>query len=220
MQKNAQESTEPTEIAVWDRFVRIFHWAVVIGFFTAYFTDGGLLSLHIWAGYTVGALVVIRVIWGFSGPRHARFSDFLCSPFRAARYVIELVLGRAARHLGHSPAGGLMVAALLVGLMGASLTGYQHLNSEEHDGAMASSSASTSPSLSWSDIFISSAHAHGEETHNGAPVEPEFWGQVHGWLADLLLMLAVLHLGGVALASFAHRENLVRAMINGKKRID
>lgn len=198
---------ETNQIKIWDRFVRFFHWTVVVGFFIAYFTDDRLLDLHIWAGYTVGALVLVRVVWGFAGPRHARFSDFLCGPFRALRYVFDLVTGRSARHLGHSPAGGLMVVALLAGLLGASLTGYQHYISDDHSGGMA-----------WSEIFISSAHAHGKEIHGQPVAETEFWGQVHGWLADALLMLAVLHLAGVAMASFAHKENLVRAMVTGKKR--
>lgn len=198
---------ETNQIKVWDRFVRIFHWTVVAGFFTAYFTDGDFLDLHIWAGYTVGALVLIRIVWGFAGPRHARFSDFLRGPFRALRYVFDLVRGRSARHLGHSPAGGLMVVVLMVGLLGTSVTGYQHYISDDHSAGMA-----------WSEIFISSAHAHGKEIHGQPVAETEFWGQVHGWLADFLLMLAVLHLGGVTLASFAHRENLVGAMVTGMKR--
>jgi len=198
---------EANQVRVWDRFVRIFHWTVVAGFFAAYFTDGDFLDLHIWAGYTVGALVLIRIVWGFAGPRHARFSDFLCGPFRALRYVFDLATGRAARHLGHSPAGGLMVMVLLVGLLGASWTGYQHYISDDHSGGMA-----------WSNFLISSAHAHGEEIHGQPAAEVEFWGQAHGWLADLLLTLAVLHLGGVALASLAHKENLVRAMVTGRKR--
>jgi cytochrome b len=201
---------ETGQIKVWDRFIRLYHWTVVIGFIVAYFTDDKLLVLHLWAGYTVGALVLARIVWGFVGPRHARFSDFICNPFKALRYLIALPLGRSERHLGHSPAGGLMVAVLLVGLLSASWTGYRHYYSDDHAGEGGRSALSY--------ILVAPAHAHGTETHGEPAAAPEFWGQVHGWLADGLLMLAVLHFGGVLLASFAHRENLVRAMVTGRKR--
>ncbi len=50
-----------------------------------------------------------------------------------------------------------------------------------------------------------------------------FWGsralqRVHSLLAHGVLALVVVHLGGVALASLRHHENLVRAMIVGVKR--
>ena len=48
------------QVEVWDLFVRVFHWTVAIGFFVAYFTEDGPITLHVWAGYLVGALVVLR----------------------------------------------------------------------------------------------------------------------------------------------------------------
>lgn len=51
----------------------------------------------------------------------------------------------------------------------------------------------------------------------------QFWGvewvtKAHDWIAHGLLLLVMVHLAGVALASFRHRENLVRAMLTGRKR--
>ena len=69
----------PESIKVWDLFVRIGHWTIVAGFAIAYLSED-LPSLHVWAGSIVGAAVLIRIIWGFVGPRRARFSDFVHAP--------------------------------------------------------------------------------------------------------------------------------------------
>jgi cytochrome b len=77
----------------------------------------------VWGGYVVGVLVVLRVVWGFVGPRHARFSDFVRSPIVALTYFLDLLYGCARRYIGHSPAGGVMVIALLVCLAATVATG-------------------------------------------------------------------------------------------------
>ena len=71
-------------IAVWDPVVRYGHWLLVAAFAVAYLTaeeeGGGAELLHVWAGYMVGVIVGLRVLWGFIGPERARFRDFVCGP--------------------------------------------------------------------------------------------------------------------------------------------
>ena len=100
------------EITVWDPLVRIFHWTLVTAFTLAYFTQEGpfeelldqmdeqwLQTIHIWAGYVIAGLLLFRLLWGFTGPRYARFSDFVRGPRETLRYVGEVLALRAPRRI-------------------------------------------------------------------------------------------------------------------------
>jgi cytochrome b len=105
--------TEGT-VLVWDPLVRLFHWSLVIAFAVAWITGDELERLHQWAGYAIAGLLVVRIAWGFVGTRHARFSDFVYRPSTVLRNLGDTLLLRAKRYLGHSPAGGAMVLALMI----------------------------------------------------------------------------------------------------------
>lgn len=101
-------------VRVWDPLVRIFHWSLVSLFLVAYVTSDEWRSAHVLAGYTIGGLVAFRVLWGFVGSHHARFSNFVFRPRTVIGFLGQSARMRAPRHLGHNPAGGAMVVALLV----------------------------------------------------------------------------------------------------------
>ena len=103
-----------SRVYVWDRVVRSFHWLLVLLFTVSYITGEEESEFHVYSGYTIAALVIIRVLWGFIGSEHARFSDFVRPPAAAVTYVKSLFSGRPRHYLGHNPAGGLMVLAMLV----------------------------------------------------------------------------------------------------------
>ena len=183
---------EATRVRVWDILVRTSHWTLFVTYFVAYFTEDDVLTLHVWAGYVVGVVILLRVLWGIVGPRHARFTDFLCRPAVVIDYTrLLLTLRRPRRYLGHSPAGRAMVVALLLGLAAAVVTGLLIYAVEEYAGPFVSIVATRS--------------------------SDSIWGGVHEVLANLTLFLVILHIAGVALARLVHRENLVSAMITGDK---
>jgi cytochrome b len=188
---NPDRNGTPAQVYVWDPFVRVFHWTLVLAFTFAYLTEDDLLSVHVWAGYVVGVLVVARVIWGFIGSPHARFSDFVYAPATALRYVRDLLLFRAERHLGHSPGGGAMVVVLLLFLAATVVTGLVVYGGDQQAGPLAG-------------MFTKDFGESFEE--------------VHEVIANITLALIFAHIAAVILASFVHRENLVRAMVTGYKR--
>lgn len=189
---NPDRNGAPREVYVWDPFVRLFHWTLVIAFTVAYvLTDEDVLKIHVWSGYVVGALVVARVIWGFVGPEHARFTDFVYAPGASLRYVRDLILFKAERHLGHSPGGGAMVVTLLLFLAATVITGLVVYGGDQQAGPLAG-------------MFTKE---FGES----------FEG-VHELIANITLALVLAHISAVILASFVFRENLPRAMFTGYKR--
>lgn len=102
-------------VRVWTLEIRLIHWSLAAAVATAWFAEAGE-PVHEWAGYLVLGLVVSRVLLGFVGARHARFADFVRGPRAVLATLAALVRGRPSPHLGHNPAGGAMILALLAGL--------------------------------------------------------------------------------------------------------
>ncbi len=181
----------------------------MIAFVVAYLTEDEL-SVHVWAGYAVGTIVLARIVWGFVGTPHARFADFLFDPATVLRYFGNLLRGKGPRHLGHSPAGGAMVILLLLFLAATTASGLIIYAYDQHAGPLASLAAPPpAPSAGNQATSVTSAAFEARE---------DFWEETHELFVNLTLLLVILHIGGVALASFVHKENLVAAMMTGKKR--
>lgn len=192
---------------VWDPLVRLFHWGLVATFAIAWLTAEELQPVHEIGGYTVAVLVAFRLVWGLVGSRNARFRQFLRGPTATLAYLGDMARGRERRYLGHNPAGAAMIVALLLTLSGTAFTGW--LMEEPSRVAML-------PNLPQ---FAAPAFADEDRRESGERGEADGrLKDVHETLANLILLLAALHVGGVTLASFRHRENLARAMITGDKR--
>ncbi len=190
----ASTTTGSPKVRVWDPAVRLFHWSLVLlvatAALTGFFAPEWWLDYHVWAGYGVGALVVFRLVWGFTGSAFARFTSFLFSPRETLAFLRALSRGKPPHYLGHNPAGALMVFALLFVLALMVITGLMVLGGQEKQGILA-------PFLSY-DLGAAAA-------------------VVHEYLAYLLVAMVLAHVGGVILEIRLTREPLVRAMVTGDK---
>ena len=181
------------QIKVWDPLVRVGHWSLVGSFFLAYLTEDDFLTVHAWAGYVAGGVVGFRLLWGLVGTRYARFTSFVRGPSTVVAYLGEIVGGHPQRYIGHNPAGGAMVIALLFLVTLTVISGLGVYGGEEGAGPLAG-------------VMQGSPHWLDEALE-----------EIHEFLANFTLLLVALHVGGVILAGWQHGENLVRAMINGRK---
>ena len=181
------------EVKVWDPLIRLFHWALVGSFIVAYVTEDDFLTLHTWAGYLVAGLMLWRILWGLIGTRHARFSSFVRPPRLVLQYLKDTLALRAKRYLGHNPAGGAMILILLLSLVLTTTTGLAVYGAGEQAGPLAFALGNAS------EFVIGSLK------------------KTHEFFANLTLLLVLIHLIGVTVESLIHRENLVRAMITGRK---
>ncbi len=109
---------------VWDPFVRVFHWSLLILISANAFLLDDESKFHRWAGYTVAGLLAARIVWGFIGPRYARFASFPPSASNSVEQLTDLVSGRRKIHLGHTPLGALMIYNLLLTIAVICTSGY------------------------------------------------------------------------------------------------
>jgi cytochrome b len=180
--EDAKTAPRRREVRVWDPLVRMFHWGLVAAFLAAWATGDEMKQVHVMAGFCVIALVAFRIAWGFIGTKHARFTNFVRGPRMVTGYLRDTATLRARRYLGHNPAGGAMIVALLIMLSIIGGTGF----------------------MMTTDAFWGVA-----------------WVQdIHEAAVSLTLGLIVLHVLGVIVASYEHGENLIRAMITGRKRAE
>lgn len=179
------------EIRVWDRLVRVLHWVLAAAFATLYLAPREF-PLHACAGYLLLAVLLIRVVWGFTSRGAARFSSFRFTPRQTLTYLQNALKGQAEYYFSHNPMSAVMVHALLATLFANAILGMLAYSIAQPPGPFGSALPSA-----WQAGLVAT----------------------HAWLSHLSAVLVVAHLCGVIWASRLHRENYVLAMLTGIRRI-
>ncbi|MDH5300377.1 MAG: cytochrome b/b6 domain-containing protein [Gammaproteobacteria bacterium] len=177
---------------IWDLPTRVFHWLLVLGFAVGWISSENdrLVYLHVYAGYVFFGLLVFRLVWGAVGSRFARFRSFAHDWPSVTAYLKGLLNGEAQRYVGHNPAGGWAIFLLIFLGLGIGITGMLVLGGEEGHG----------PLRHLVSYDVGSAS---KELHEG--------------FATFMLLLVFVHIAGVIVESFLHKENLIWSMVTGVK---
>lgn len=181
-------------VYVWDPLVRLFHWSLVILLGFSWFaaeTGGNWMQYHMWSGYTILTLVLVRIAWGFLGTSYARFSSVLHPP-RAVIEDLRLLPRREARRFaGHTPLGGINIVLLLICVLLQAGTGLFANDDIFTEG----------PLYAWVDKDAS-----------------DWLTMVHHYNFNVLLLLVGLHVAAVFYHLIRRRENLIVPMVTGLKK--
>ncbi|MBV1873356.1 MAG: cytochrome b/b6 domain-containing protein [Gammaproteobacteria bacterium] len=181
------------KVKAWDIYTRIFHWLLVFSVTAAWLTaEFGDMEMiwHKRNGYLLFILILFRLFWGVLGSSTARFRRFVYSPRRAFSYLQAWRLGSPQHYLGHNPLGGWMVVALLLLLAIQVSSG---LFSSDGLFAYGPLSGLVSESLS---ADLTAYHELGFK---------------------LLMLMVAFHVLAIAVYLLVRKENLVKAMMSGKK---
>ncbi|MBL4679118.1 MAG: cytochrome b/b6 domain-containing protein [Pseudomonadales bacterium] len=185
-----QSNTSDT-IKVWDPLVRVFHWSLVILFLITFVTEDDWMNLHVATGYAVAMLVGFRLLWGVIGTRYARFTQFVKSPTQVFAYIKKMLTFDVPHYIGHNPAAAAMIISLLISIFMVSVTGMAII-ATQGEGPLA-------------ETFLAGFNA-------------EWMEEAHEFFANFTVLLVILHIAGVFFSSMLERENLIKAMITGRKK--
>jgi len=186
--------TEPTHtVTVWDLPTRVFHWALVLLVLTSYVSVKlNWMDLHFLSGYSITALLLFRLGWGLIGSDTARFANFLRTPSAALRHLAQLRRREPDREVGHNAAGGWMVLVMLLLLAVQVATGLC-----ANDDVMLEGPFAKYAGKALSDRLTAVHHAN----------------------FNLIAAAIFLHLAAIFAYAVLKRQDLVRPMITGRKRL-
>ena len=178
---------------VWDAPTRLFHGAIIVLVVVSYVSAQlGRLDLHFLSGYAMLTGLLFRLAWGFIGSATSRFSNFLRSPVAGLRHLARFGRREVDTEVGHNAAGGWMVLAMLGDLGVQAGTGLFSNDDVADQGPL--------------------AHLVSKRTS-------DWLSGIHSWNFYVLLGLIALHLAAIAAYAVVKKQDLVRAIVTGKKRL-
>jgi len=178
-----------TRVRVWDAPVRLIHWSMVALIAFSWWTaENNNLEWHRYSGYALLGLLVFRVYWGFFGSETARFANFVKGPGAIWSYVRSASTDATP---GHNPLGAVSVVLLLLLLIAQVTLG---LFAVDVDG------------------IESGPLSHLVSFDTGRAC-----AEVHEIVFNVLLVFVGLHIAAVLYYLLFRRQNLVAAMIHGRR---
>jgi cytochrome b len=179
------------QVRLWDGPVRVTHWALAVLMLVSWLTAGENMTVHRWSGYSVLGLLIFRIYWGVFGSQTARFASFVKGPKAVAAYARTMGSREGVETPGHNPLGALSVVAILIFLVAQVSLG---LFAVDIDG------------------LESGPLSHLVEFETG-----RLAAEWHELTFRVLQVLVVLHVAAVVFYLVWKRQNLITAMITGRR---
>ena len=195
MTNGQNQPSAATDVKVWDLGVRVFHWALVLSMIGAIVTvkiGGNAMVYHSYCGYTILALLLFRIIWGFVGGTHARFLNFITGPGKVIAYMKTMFKRDHDTTVGHNPMGALSVVGMLAALLFQAVSGLFVNDDILFEG----------PFSAWA----------------GKEMSDKITGW-HKFNEKILLALFLLHLSAIFFYLLYKKVNLITPMLTGIKKI-
>lgn len=179
------------KIFIWDIPIRLFHWLLVSTIAYSWYSMEILedLNQHFIAGYCALTLVLFRIVWGFIGTYYARFTNFIYPLSEVLSYFRDSSDNTKRTYLGHNPAGGLSVIAMLVFILIQISTGL----------------------FSTDDYYFGPLYGLVSDATASTITE------IHHLNFDIITGLIALHILTILLYRIVKKERLIGAMFTGKK---
>jgi cytochrome b len=178
---------------VWDAPTRLFHWVLVLLIGTSWLTQyENWMGWHKLSGYTILTLLLFRLAWGFVGSETSRFTRFLKSPTVALHHLARINRREADVEIGHNAAGGWMVLLMLLLLLVQAITGLFSNDDIATEGPLRN--LISKPQSDW-------------------------FSHIHSVNFVLIEIAIVLHVLAISAYAVLKKQNLVRPMVTGKKRL-
>lgn len=205
----ATRATLATPPRLWDPVVRLTHWGIATAvLINALISKGGSV-VHVTVGWVAMALLLLRLVWGVLGPREARFTAFPPKPAAAIHHLRGLLGGEKPRqYASHNPAGAIMVYAFWITLASVIASGLVMTSGATPMQVAAEKAAVASGD--WSALI-----RDGDDDES--PAFRKATNEVHEVAANLLLILAALHVAGVYVEGLMMRRSLLAPMLFGAK---
>lgn len=115
---------------IYDLPTRMFHWLFAGSFLTAFAIantiddESTAFAWHMLAGLIMVFTVLLRIVWGVVGTKHARFSDFHLNPAALFQYITGVFTGKNIPRAGHNPASSWAAMLMMLLAVGLGVSGY------------------------------------------------------------------------------------------------
>lgn len=177
---------------IWSLPTRVFHSCLVLFIVITFLSgDDDYLKLHAVFGYGIGILILYRLLWGKIGPQYSNFKDFNFSLKKAISFSRDILLRKDKTIYAGHNPAASFVLYFLLITIGF--------------------------------VVLSGLLALGEEANRGyfKFLKTSIFEDVHELIANFMLVIIAIHISGVLIDRFLHKEHgTLKSIVFGYKNIE